>query len=222
MRKQDCLNNRSITRFETQPWALLTASSSSNRSTGQPGETSTAKVVDHLIEEYRRYIEASPFLTLATAGPEGLDCSPRGDHPGFVRIESPRRLLLPDRRGNNRIDSLRNILRDSRVALLFFIPGCKNTLRVNGVARISVDPDVLESFEVQGRAPRSVINVDVREVYFQCGRALLRSELWNPERHLSDKDLPSPGKILANLSNNRVGGDDYDREWPERARNSLW
>jgi hypothetical protein len=189
---------------------------------GTPLETSTAKEVSFLPEHYRRFIEASPFLVLATAGPEGLDCSPRGDLAGFVRIADEKTLLLPDRRGNNRVDSLRNIVRDGRVALLFLIPGVGNTLRVNGRAQVNVDPELCSSFSVQGQAPRSVIVVHVDSIYFQCARAIVRSELWNPARHVDPSTLPTPGQILAALSDNRVGGEEYDRTWQERARKTLW
>lgn len=189
---------------------------------GQPAEAATVKEVAVITPHYRAYIEASPFVSLATSGPEGLDCSPRGDKPGFVRVHDDRTLMLPDRRGNNRIDSLRNIVRDPRVALLFLIPGIGNTLRVNGRARVSVDPALLESFAVEAKAPRSVTVVTVDSVYFQCARALVRSELWNPAHHSDPKDLPSAGQILAAISKNRVGGETYDREWPGRAAKTMW
>ena len=189
---------------------------------GKPAEASLAKEVDRITPHYRRFIEASPFVALATAGPEGLDCTPRGDAAGFLRIADERTLLLPDRRGNNRVDSLRNVLRDPRVALLFLVPGVGNTLRVNGRARISVEPALLASFAVEDKAPRSVLEVTVETVYFQCSRALMRSDLWNPQKHVDPKSLPTPGQILAALTDERVGGEAYDREWPERARKSMW
>ena len=189
---------------------------------GQPVENATVKELDHLIPEYRAYIEASPFVGLATVGPEGLDCSPRGDGPGFVRIQDDKTLLLPDRMGNNRADSLRNITRDPRVALLFLVPGIGNTMRVNGRARISIDPDLLRSFAVDGRPPRSVIIVSIEAVYFQCARALVRSQLWDPERFYDPASLPTAGQMLAAVSENRLGGAPYDQAWPERAKASLW
>jgi len=131
-------------------------------------------------------------------------------------------LYIPDRRGNNRVDSLRNIVRDPRIAMLFFLPGSGNTLRVNAHAHITIDTETLGSFSVDGKPPRSVIVAQVDEVYFQCARAIVRSELWNPDRHISPDDLPSAGDILANLSNDRVGGASYDEQWPERARKTLW
>lgn len=189
---------------------------------GQPAEAATVKEVARITPHYRAYIEASSFVSLATSGPEGLDCSPRGDRPGFVRVHDEKTLMLPDRRGNNRIDSLRNIVRDPRVALLFLIPGVGNTLRVNGRARLSVEPALLDSFAVEDKAPRSVMVMTVDAVYFQCARALVRSELWNPARHVDQKSLPSAGQILAALSQERVGGETYDREWPGRAAQTMW
>lgn len=189
---------------------------------GEPGEASKVKVTSVITEDYRKFIEVSPFLTLATAGSTGLDCSPRGDEPGFVRVVSPKMVQMPDRRGNNRIDSLRNLLHDPRIAMLFFLPGCKYTLRLNGAARISIDPSLLESFAIDNKRPRSVMVVDVHEVYFQCGRALMRSDLWNPQGFRSDDAIPTPGKILANLTNDRIDGEQYDKDWPDRAKDSLW
>ena len=189
---------------------------------GTPAPSALVKEVDRITPHYRSFIDASPFAALATAGPEGLDCTPRGDLPGFVRVHDERTLMLPDRRGNNRVDSLRNIIRDPRVALLFLIPGSGNTLRVNGRAHISADPALLASFAIDGKAPRSVIVVAVEAVYFQCARAILRSELWNPDKFAAARSLPSAGQILAALSENQVGGDEYDREWGPRAQKTLW
>jgi len=189
---------------------------------GTPAEASLAKETDRITQEYRALIEASPFLALATVGPEGMDCSPRGDLPGFVRIHDERTLMLPDRRGNNRIDSLRNVVRDPRVALLFLIPGSGSTLRINGRAQISVDAALLASFVIEGKAPRSVLVVTVDSIYFQCARAIMRSDLWNPARHVDLKSLPTPGSILAALTSERMGGEAYDRAWPERAKGSMW
>ncbi len=189
---------------------------------GQPNEASTVKVADRITPQYRVLIDKSPFAALATCGPEGLDCSPRGDLPGFVRVHDETTLMMPDRRGNNRVDSLRNIVRDPRIALLFLIPGSGSTLRVNGRARVSADADLLASFKVDGKAPRTVIVMTVDEIYFQCARAIVRSDLWNPDRRVDPKSLPTPGQILAEMSENRVGGEDYDRAWPERARQTMW
>ncbi len=189
---------------------------------GWPKETSTAKEINWISAEYRALIEASPFAVLATNGPEGLDCSPRGDRPGFVRVDGDNTLLMPDRRGNNRVDSLRNIVRDGRAALLFLIPGSGTTLRVNGQAELSADADLLASFAVKGQAPRSVIVFTVEAIYFQCARAIVRSGLWKPESQVDPRSLPTPGQILAGLTEGRAGGQAYDEEWPERAAKTLW
>jgi len=189
---------------------------------GTPVETSLAKEIDHITPQYRALIEASPFVALATAGPEGLDCSPRGDMAGFVRIHDENTVMIPDRRGNNRVDSLRNIVRDPRVALLFLLPGSGSTLRINGRAHLSAEPDLLESFAVGGKAPRSVVVIEVETIYFQCARAIIRSELWNPDRFIDPATLPTPGQILATLSENRLGGEAYDNSWADRAKDSMW
>ena len=189
---------------------------------GVPNEASLVKELSFVSPEYRAWIEASPFCVLATAGPEGLDCSPRGDAPGFVRVQDERTLILPDRRGNNRIDSLGNVLHDPRVALLFLIPGQGETLRVNGQAAISVEPDLLGSFAIDGKAPRSALVVAVEAVYFQCSRAVVRADLWNAERHVAKGVLPSPGRILAAASRERIGGESYDRELPDRVQSTLY
>jgi PPOX class probable FMN-dependent enzyme len=187
-----------------------------------PVAASTVKVTSHITPHYAALIDASPFVALATVGPEGLDCSPRGDLPGFVRIADPKTLMLPDRRGNNRIDSLRNIVRDPRVALLFLIPGSGSTFRVNGRAVLSADPDLLASFAVDGKPPRTVMVVTVEEAYFQCARAIVRSGLWKPESQAAAANLPTPGAMLAAVTAGEVGGDTYDREWPGRAAKTMW
>lgn len=189
---------------------------------GQPGETSLVKEVPEIIPQYRAFIEKSPFCTLATVGPEGLDCSPRGDVPGFVRVHDNRTLLMPDRRGNNRADSLKNIIRDPRIALCFLIPGSRTTLRVNGEARLSIEAELKASFAENGREPRSVILIKTQAVYFQCGRAIVRSQLWDQEAQVDPKLIPTPGEVLAELSNGKVGGPEYDANWDSRANETLW
>ena len=187
-----------------------------------PVPASTVKETDCITPHYRALIEASPFVALATVGPEGLDCSPRGDAGAAVRIDGPRTLVMPDRRGNNRIDSLSNIVRDPRVALLFLIPGSGTTFRVNGRAVISADPALLASLAVDGQAPRTAIVITVERAYFQCARAVVRSRLWDPATHVDPATLPTAGEILAALSAGEVGGKAYDQEWPARAAKSLW
>ncbi|MES2722898.1 MAG: pyridoxamine 5'-phosphate oxidase family protein [Pseudomonadota bacterium] len=189
---------------------------------GRPGPSSTLKELDRLNAEYRALIAASPFAALATAGPEGLDCSPRGDAGEVVRIADDRTLLMPDRRGNNRADSLRNIVRDPRVALLFLIPGSGSSLRVNGRAELRTDEDLLEAFRIEGKPPRCVIVITIDTVFFQCARAVIRADLWNPAKHVDASRLPSAGQMLSAASAGAQGGDAYDAGWPARAAASMW
>jgi PPOX class probable FMN-dependent enzyme len=190
---------------------------------GEKSPAAIAKEVSFIHPHYRAMIEVSPFMVLATVGPEGLDCSPRGDPVGqFVQVVDEKTLLIPDRRGNNRIDSLRNIVRDPRVALLFLIPGVGETLRVNGRAVISMAPELTGRFPMQGKLPQTVIVVTAETVYFQCPKALVRSELWNPEKHISRKSLPSTGTILADITAGAAGGDAYDKAYPERLKATIY
>ena len=189
---------------------------------GDVNDVSALKEITYLHPHYAAFIKASPFATLATVGPHGLDASPRGDPPGFIEIADEHTLLVADRRGNNRIDSLRNILHDPHVALLFLVPGIGETLRVNGTAEISIDPELIASFTLAGKAPRSVLIVHVESVFFQCSRALIRSELWNPERHLPRSALPSTGAMLAAVSHDRIDAETYDRELPPRLKATLY
>ena len=190
-------------------------------STG-PGETALAKVADHVHPLYRPYIEAAPFAVLATLGPQGLDTSPRGDAPGFVTVADAHTLLLPDRRGNQRLDSLRNIAQDPRVALLFLIPGAGEALRVNGTARISALPALCEHFAVDGQLQASVVVIKVQSVFFQCARAIKRSGLWDPARHVAAGTLPSPGAILEALSRVGIDGRAYDADLQARQAATLY
>jgi PPOX class probable FMN-dependent enzyme len=180
------------------------------------------KEIDHVSPEYRTFIEASPFFALSTCGPEGLDCSPRGDEPGFVRVADEKTLMIPDRRGNNRIDSLRNIVRDPRVSLLFLVPGVGETFRIIGRAAISTDPALLDSFIFAGKTPRAVIIVTVESVYFQCSKAIIRSRLWDASRHVDRASLPSNGTILAAITKGEMGGEEYDRAYPERLKATIY
>ena len=184
-------------------------------------EASIAKVTATLTAEYRQMIEASPFLALATVGPEGMDCSPRGDKGGVVRVADDRTVLLPDWRGNNRVDSLLNIVRDPRVALMFLIPGSNTTMRINGRAVVSVAPDLLQSFEMDGKHPRTVIVVEIDEVYFQCARAIIRSELWNVENFVDPASLPTAGSLLKGAKAD-FDRDAYDRALPEHFAKTMW
>ncbi len=201
---------------------LLTDPAALRELYGDPSDGAIAKEIDYVHPHYRAMIEASPFMVMATSGPDGLDVSPRGDPAGFVVVEDARTLLIPDRRGNNRVDSLNNLIADPRIALLFLIPGVGETLRVNGQAEISVQPALLERFPAQGKLPRSVIVVHVERVYFQCPKALVRSDLWNPARHVQRRSLPSTGTILADISRGRVGGPEYDAAYPERLKATIY
>jgi uncharacterized protein len=187
-----------------------------------PYGPSLIKETDYITPQYRKLIEAAPFVVLATCGPEGLDCSPRGDPPGFVRVADERTLLIPDRRGNNRIDSLRNLVRDPRVALLFLIPGVGETMRVIGHAAISTDPKLTESFVINGKVPKCVLVITVEKAYFQCTKAIIRSKLWDPASKVDRKTLPTPGSIIAELTDGKMGGPEHDRLAPERIKETIY
>ena len=179
---------------------------------GEPSELVLAKIADRLNDLTRQFIERSPFLCIATASPEGgLDVSPRGDPAGFVRILDERTLLIPDRPGNKIADTLRNILADPRVALLFLIPGIGDTFRVNGTARLVDDPELLAGSAVEGKIPKLGILVTVEEAYTQCPKAFHRSELWNPDRHVDRSELPSSGAIMKALQSD-FDAETYDAE----------
>jgi uncharacterized protein len=189
---------------------------------GEKMPTSVIKEIDHISDGYRKLIESAPFVAVATGGPEGLDCSPKGDAPGFVRILDDKTLAIPDRPGNNRIDGFRNIVRDPRIALLFLIPGVGETLRVNGRAAISIDPELMKSFAVNGKLPRCVLIVHIESIYFHCSKAIVRSKLWDPALQVDRKSLPSTGTIIAELSQGKLGGEKYDRELPKRIEAQLY
>jgi len=189
---------------------------------GAPSGAAVVKEIDHINAHYRAFIEAAPFFAMATSGPGGLDCTPRGDPPGFVRVNDETTLLIPDRRGNNRIDSLRNLIADPRISLLFLIPGCQETIRVNGRAVISIAPELCESFVFAGKVPRSVIVITVERVYYQCAKAIVRSRLWDPAARIDRSTLPTPGTVLAAISNGALGGPEHDRTAPERMRATIY
>ncbi|MBJ2350246.1 MULTISPECIES: pyridoxamine 5'-phosphate oxidase family protein [Pseudomonas] len=188
---------------------------------GQPHERAVRKQIPFLNEDYQAMVRASPMVIIGSAGPDGLDSSPRGDAPGFVQILDEHTLALPDRPGNNRIDTLRNVLHDPRVSLLFIIPGIGETLRVNGTARISVEPELLERFAVNGKLPRTVLLIAIEAAFFHCSKAIVRSELWNPERYLDRSAVPSAGAIHKRL-NEGFDAEAYDRETPARVQASLY
>jgi uncharacterized protein len=189
---------------------------------GTPTEAAVVKEIDHISGHYKAFIDKAPFVVVATVGPEGLDCSPRGDPPGFVRVRDPKTVLVPDRRGNDRIDSLRNLVRDSRISLLFMIPGIGNTLRINGRAEISADPELCAAFAERGKAPRTVLVVRVDRIYFQCPKALVRSRLWSADAQIARSALPSTGEILEALSQGSIDGTAYDAAYPKRLEETIY
>jgi PPOX class probable FMN-dependent enzyme len=180
------------------------------------------KETDRITAQYRKLIEAAPFVVVATSGPEGLDCSPRGDPPGFVRVLDEKTLIIPDRRGNNRIDSLRNLVRDPRIALLFLIPGVGETMRINGHAMISTDPKLTEGSIVNGKVPKCVLVVTVEKAYFQCTKAIIRSKLWSSASIVDRKTLPTPGSILAEITDGKMGGPEHDKAAPARIKETIY
>ena len=187
---------------------------------GKPGEASLAKVARQMTPLYRQWIAASKFCILSTVGPDGTDGSPRGDEGPVVREVDSQTLALPDWRGNNRMDSLRNIVNDGRVSLLFMVPGSNNVVRVNGVARVSVEQEMLQSFMRKEGLPRSVVVVKIREIYSQCARALIRSGTWSGADESAG--LPSMGDILREMTQGEIDGEVYDKEWSGRAAKSMW
>ena len=189
---------------------------------GERKQTTIRKEVDRLSAGYRKLVEAAPFVVVATAGPEGLDCSPKGDPAGFVHILDDRTLAIPDRPGNNRLDGYRNIVRDPRVSLLFLIPGVGESLRVNGRGSISVDPELMGSFAINGKLPRSVLIVHIDSVFFHCSKAAVRARLWDEASRVDRKSLPSTGSLLAELTAGELGGDPYDSALPERVKAELY
>ena len=176
---------------------------------GEPSERAVLKQLDHLDKHCRAFIEISPFLVIGTMGSDGLgDVSPRGDAPGFVKVRDEKTIYLPDRLGNNRTDTLLNVIDNSGVGLLFLVPGMNETLRVNGNARITVDENILEGLSAQGKAPRSALEISVEEAYLQCAKALIRSKLWEEDYKIERKSFPSLGKIISD----QIGrGDDENR-----------
>jgi uncharacterized protein len=184
---------------------------------GEPAELVRKKIAGRLNPLTRQFVERSPFVVVATGRPDGgLDVSPRGDPAGFVRILDDRTLLLPDRPGNKLADTLTNLLRDDRIALLFLIPGVNDTFRVNGRARIVDDAELLADSEVEGKAPQLGILVEVEEAYTQCPKALLRSELWNSDRHVDRSELPSSGEIMRAVADPELDVEDYEEARAER------
>ncbi|MEM7547142.1 MAG: pyridoxamine 5'-phosphate oxidase family protein [Pseudomonadota bacterium] len=187
---------------------------------GTPGEASIVKVADRITRTYGAWIMRSHLCILTTVGPEGVDSSPRGDDGPVVRIMDARTLAMPDWRGNNRMDSLRNIVRDPRAALMFIVPGSNNVVRVNGTARVTTDADLCESFARGGKEPRSVVILTVEEVYSQCARALLRAGIWTAGDRSAG--LPTVGDMLREMTSGEIDGAVYDAEWAGRAARTMW
>jgi PPOX class probable FMN-dependent enzyme len=187
---------------------------------GTPAEAATVKVTPRLTPAYRAWIDRSRFCILTTIGPEGTDGSPRGDQGPVVTVLDPQTLALPDWHGNNRIDSLRNIVRDGRVSLMFLIPGANNALRINGTARLTADPALRVRFDRDGKQPRTVIVIRIAEVYSQCARALIRSALWSSGDQSAG--LPTVGDMLREITEGRIDGKAYDADWPGRAPQTMW
>ncbi len=186
---------------------------------GTPGKASLIKVADHLTPLYRKWIMASRLCVVSTIGPEGTDGSPRGDDGPVVQALDAKTLLLPDWRGNNRTDTLRNIVADGRISLMFIVPGSNNVIRVNGTAVVTVAPDHLDRFEQKGRKPRSVVVITIAEIYSQCARALMRARIWTSDDESSD--LPTIGQLLAEQEAG-FDGATYDANWGARAEKTMW
>lgn len=184
---------------------------------GSPSQVVASKIADRLNDLTRQFIEHSPFVCVATARPDGgLDVSPRGDPAGFVRILDEQTLLLPDRPGNKLADTLTNLFDDDRIALLFLIPGVGDSFRVNGRATVVQDEELLADSAVEGKVPQLGILVRIEEAYTQCSKALIRSDLWNPEKHIEREELPSSGAILKSIADPDFDAEQYDRERAER------
>lgn len=192
---------------------------------GSPGERSLWKEIDHINDHYRRFIEASPFLILATYGEQGVDCSPRGDPPGFVRVVDRHHILIPDRKGNNRLDSLRNIIANPSVGLIFLVPNAGETIRVSGRAQIRVDKALCDSFSINGKPANCVISITVDKAYYQCQKALVRSRLWDSSSYIERGELPSAGQMAQYFSEARgveFDGDSYDQNYAEHMKKTIY
>jgi len=190
---------------------------------GAPSERSLKKQLSRFDKHCRAFIARSPFLVIASSDPSGrCDASPKGDAPGFVEVLDDETLLIPDRLGNNRVDTIGNLLASPGVGLIFFVPGLRETLRVNGRARITSDPALLEPCAVNGKVPRSGILITAEEVYFHCGKALIRSDLWNPEKHVAQSDFPSLGRIIAEQIGDGRSIEESERYTQESYRTRLY
>jgi PPOX class probable FMN-dependent enzyme len=189
---------------------------------GSPSVTSLRKVSDHITPTYRKWIQASSLCTLATVGPNGVDASPRGDNSNVVRELNKKNLLIPDWRGNNRIDSLRNIVCDPRASLMLIVGGANIVIRINGTAKITLDKKLIDTFEKNKNRPRSIILFEIQEIYFQCAKAFSRSEIWKNDSWPELENLPTAGQILEEMTNAEVDGSKYDHSWPKSSEETLW
>ena len=208
--------------MDVQPGHIIREEAELAEMYGPPLERSVRKQLDHLDDYCRAYIAASPMVIVGTQGPTAADNSPRGDFPGFVKVADDYTLLIPDRRGNNRLDTLHNLLRNPKIGLLFLVPGVNETFRVNGEATISRDPALTEQFVMQGKAPRTVIVVKVKEAYIQCSRALVRSDIWNPAKHVTPGAVPSMGTVMAQHTCGFVDAKAFDEEAKTRVPVTLY
>lgn len=188
----------------------------------EPAATSISKESPVLTPSYAAFVNAAPFCVVATVGQGGLDQSPRGDAAGFVRVRDERTIVIPDRRGNNRLDTLRNLVLDPRIGLLFLIPGVGVTLRVNGTATISTDAELLDRYTMAGKRPTTVVVVHVESVYTQCPKAIIRAGLWDPARHRDPDTLPTVGEIMSFITAGAFDGPSYDAAYPERIRTTIY
>ena len=192
---------------------------------GKPVERALWKEIDHINKHYQQFIEASPFLIMATYGEKGIDCSPRGDPAGFVRVVNKNHLLIPDRKGNNRLDSLRNIVTNKKIGLIFLIPNVGETIRVSGHAKILVDDELCRSFSINGKPASSVLSIKVEKAYFQCQKAIVRSSLWDVSSYIERKELPTAGQMAKYFLSQRgieFDGDAYDKSYPEHMKKTIY
>ncbi|MEM6580029.1 MAG: pyridoxamine 5'-phosphate oxidase family protein [Pseudomonadota bacterium] len=192
---------------------------------GDPLERSLWKEINYINDHYKRFIERSPFLILATMSEKGIDCSPRGDPAGFVRVVDEKHIQIPDRRGNNRLDSLKNIVSHPNVGIIFLIPNVGETIRVSGKAKIVVEPELCDSFSIRGKPASSVLSITVEKAYFQCQKALVRSKLWDASTYVERNDLPTAGemaKVFAESNNIEFDAQEYDENYPEHMKNTIY
>jgi PPOX class probable FMN-dependent enzyme len=192
---------------------------------GDVSEAAKWKEIDHINAHYQQFIEAAPFLILATSGEKGIDCSPRGDPAGFVRVVNEKCIQIPDRRGNNRLDTLRNIVANPQVGVIFMIPNIGETIRVSGKAELIIDPQLCESFAIKGKPASSVLSINVEKAYFQCQKVIARSKLWDSTSHIQRSELPSAGdmvKVFSAMQKQAFDAQAYDADYPERMKKTMY